>query len=154
MTVADELAQAEAVTDAVLARRETGVSLKRQAVLFRASHHSDLLELELARRNVPFVKFGGLRFLEAAHVKDAVSCLRWAENPRDSLAAFRVAQLLPGVGPALAERVCTAIATAGGALLRAVDSFSVPAAVRDDWHALVEIPDQGSKRLSEAERVL
>ena len=77
--------------------------LRQQAVLFRTAHHSDALEVELGRRNIPFVKFGGLRFLEAAHVKDALSCLRWAENPRDALAAFRVAQLLPGMGPRFAD---------------------------------------------------
>ena len=64
--------------------------LKSQAVLFRASHHSAQLEIELARRNIPFVKYGGLKFLEAAHVKDVISVLRWAENPKDRVAGFRV----------------------------------------------------------------
>ena len=68
-------------------------------MLFRASHHSAALEIELARRNIPFVKFGGLKFLEAAHVKDVLAFLRWAENPRDRVAGFRVLQLMPGVGP-------------------------------------------------------
>ncbi len=77
---------------------------KRQAVLFRSASHSDLLEVELARRKIPFVKYGGLRFLEAAHVKDLLSVLRWADNPRNTLAAFRVLQLLPGMGPANAQR--------------------------------------------------
>ena len=77
--------------------------LRQQAVLFRAAHHSDALEVELGRRNIPFVKFGGLRFLEAAHVKDTLAVLRWAENPRDALAGFRVAQLLPGMGPQIAD---------------------------------------------------
>src|SRR4051794_31710400 len=102
-TVPDELAQVEYVVSSILERREAGVPLRQQAVLFRAAHHSDALEIELGRRNIPFVKFGGLRFLEAAHVKDALACLRWAENPRDTLAAFRVAQLLPGMGPRLAD---------------------------------------------------
>jgi len=57
-------------------------------VLFRTAHHSDALEVELARRNIPFVKYGGLKFLEAAHVKDVLSILRLAENPRDSISAF------------------------------------------------------------------
>jgi superfamily I DNA/RNA helicase len=74
-------------------------------VLFRASHHSGPLEVELTRRNIPFVKFGGLKFLEAAHIKDVLAFLRWAENPRDRVAGFRVIQLLPGVGPATAARV-------------------------------------------------
>ena len=83
--------------------------LKDQAVLFRAAHHSDMLEVELGRRNIPFVKFGGLKFLEAAHVKDLLCVLRLAENPLDSVAAFRVLQLLPGIGPAAAKRGSTAM---------------------------------------------
>ena len=83
----------------MLDNREAGATLKSQAVLFRAAHHSAALELELTRRNIPFVKFGGLKFLDAAHVKDVLALLRFAENPRDRVAGFRVAQLLPGVGP-------------------------------------------------------
>jgi DNA helicase-2/ATP-dependent DNA helicase PcrA len=73
-------------------------------VLFRSSHHSDALELELVRRNIPYVKYGGLKFLEAAHVKDALSLLRWADNPKNRVAAWRALQLLPGVGPMGAEK--------------------------------------------------
>ena len=79
-------------------------ALKAQAVLFRASHHSGPLEIELTRRNIPFVKFGGLKFLDAAHVKDVLAVLRLAENPRDRVAGFRVLQLLPGIGPATRRR--------------------------------------------------
>jgi DNA helicase-2/ATP-dependent DNA helicase PcrA len=96
----DEAEQVRYVAEQVLEQREAGLALKRQAVLFRAAHHSDALEVELARRSIPFVKYGGLRFLEAAHVKDMMGILRWAENPRDSIAAFRSLQLLAGVGPA------------------------------------------------------
>jgi DNA helicase II / ATP-dependent DNA helicase PcrA len=104
VTVADDEAQADYVVRAVLAARETGELLRRQAVLFRASHHSDRLELELVRRNIPFVKYGGLKFLEAGHVKDLLGVLRWADNPRNRIAAFRTLQLLPGVGPAAAAK--------------------------------------------------
>jgi DNA helicase-2/ATP-dependent DNA helicase PcrA len=76
-------------------------------VLFRSSHHSDLLELELVRRNIPYVKYGGLKFLEAAHVKDLLAVLRWADNPKNRVAAFRALQLEPGVGPASAARIFT-----------------------------------------------
>ena len=100
------------MVERVLEHREAGLPLKRQAVLMRAAHHSDLLEVELARRNIPFVKYGGLKFLEAAHVKDLLCVLRWAENPRDPVAAFRVLQLLPGVGPACARRAADALAAA------------------------------------------
>jgi DNA helicase-2/ATP-dependent DNA helicase PcrA len=105
VTVADDAAQAQYVVTRVLEAREQGVELKRQAVLFRSSHHSDALELELVRRNIPYVKYGGLKFLEAAHVKDALALLRWADNPKNRVAAWRALQLLPGVGPKGAERI-------------------------------------------------
>src|SRR6267142_2150944 len=101
----DEQAQADYIVEGVLEQREAGVPLHHQAVLMRTAHHSDLLEIELGRRNIPFVKYGGLKFLEAAHVKDVLCILRWAENPRDDLAGFRVLQLLPGIGPAQARRI-------------------------------------------------
>jgi DNA helicase-2/ATP-dependent DNA helicase PcrA len=138
-TVADEIAQVDWVVGRILERRESGVPLRQQAVLFRAAHHSEALEIELSRRNIPFVKYGGLRFLEAAHVKDVIACLRWAENPRDELAGFRVAQLLPGLGPRLAERLCSAVAAAGWALADACAAFVPPAPARDDWPAFAEL---------------
>ena len=110
VSVRDEADQARYVTETILEDREAGILLKAQAVLFRASHHSAQLEIELSRRNVPFVKFGGLKFLEAAHIKDVLAFLRWAENPRDRVAGFRVIQLLPGVGPATAARLLERLA--------------------------------------------
>jgi ATP-dependent DNA helicase UvrD/PcrA len=104
VTVEDEAAQAVFVADKVLEQREAAIGLRQQAVLFRASHHSARLEIELARRNIPFVKYGGLKFIEAAHVKDLLAILRWAENPRDAIAGFRALQLLPGIGPASAKK--------------------------------------------------
>jgi len=102
-TCADEATQAEAVCDSVLAHREAGVPLREQAVLFRSGHHATALELALGRRRVPYVKYGGLRFVEAAHVKDLVALLRLLDNPWDELAWFRVLQLLEGVGAATAR---------------------------------------------------
>jgi len=113
VTVADDQAQAQYVVKQVLETRERGVLLRRQAVLFRASHHSDLLELELVRRNIPYVKYGGLKFLEAAHVKDLLAVLRWADNPKNRVAAFRALQLQSGVGPASAERIFTRFEAGG-----------------------------------------
>jgi DNA helicase II / ATP-dependent DNA helicase PcrA len=89
----------------ILDHREAGIDLRRQAVLVRTAHHSDALELELTRRDIPFLKYGGLRFLEAAHVKDLLCCFRLADNPGDELSWFRVLQLLDGVGPATARRM-------------------------------------------------
>src|SRR5436190_2449197 len=106
---ADEMGQSDAVCREVLDLREAGTPLHEQAVLFRAAHHSDLLEVELSRRNIPFVKFGGLRFLESAHVKDALATMRLLENPHDEIAWFRVLQLLEGVGPATARRTMGAL---------------------------------------------
>jgi DNA helicase-2/ATP-dependent DNA helicase PcrA len=97
------------VCDAVLAHREEGIELREQAVLFRTGHHSDLLEIELGRRNIPFVKYGGLKFLEAAHVKDLMALLRIADNPYDEPAWFRTLTMLEGVGPANARRVMAAV---------------------------------------------
>jgi DNA helicase II / ATP-dependent DNA helicase PcrA len=137
VNVTDEAEQARYVAHTVLEHREAGIALKAQAVLFRASHHSALLEIELARRNIPFVKFGGLKFLEAAHVKDVLAFLRWAENPRDRVAGFRVIQLLPGVGPATAARVLDRV-TAAAAPLDAIAHFAPPAAAAEHWPAFRE----------------
>ncbi len=101
----DESAQAGEVCQRVLAARELGMELRRQAVLMRTSHDSDLLELELARRQIPFVKYGGLRYLEAAHVKDLMAMFRLLGNPAGELSWFRVLQLLEGVGPVTARKV-------------------------------------------------
>ena len=95
----DAQGQAEYITGKILQTREIGGSLKRHAILFRSSHHSDVLEVELTKKNIPFVKYGGSKFLEAAHVKDMLSVLRWADNPRNRIAGFRVLKLLPGFGP-------------------------------------------------------
>jgi DNA helicase-2/ATP-dependent DNA helicase PcrA len=108
-TCLDEAEQCEAVCQAVLAHREEGVPLKEQAVLFRAAHHSDQLEVELARRNIPFVKYGGLKFMEAAHVKDTLAIMRVLENPHDEVAWFRILMLPEGMGPASARRLMDAI---------------------------------------------
>jgi DNA helicase-2/ATP-dependent DNA helicase PcrA len=101
----DESAQASEVCDRVTAAREEGMQLREQAVLARTSHDTGLLELELARRGIPFVKYGGQRYLEAAHVKDLIAFLRLADNLADEISWFRVLQLLEGVGPATARRV-------------------------------------------------
>ncbi|HUO80690.1 MAG TPA: ATP-dependent helicase [Steroidobacteraceae bacterium] len=138
VTVADDRGQADYVVAEVLNAREAGVALRRQAVLFRSSHHSDFLEVELTRHNIPYVKYGGLKFLEAAHVKDLLAVLRWAENPRNRIAAFRVLQLLPGMGPAHSDRCLAELARAGGAL-GALGGFQAPAAARADWPALTEL---------------
>ncbi len=135
VTLPDEAAQAAWVADRVLAQREAGVALKRQAALFRSAQHSAALELELARRRIPFVKFGGLRFLESAHVKDLLSLLRWAHNPRHALAAWRVVQLIPGIGAAHARRLLDALAAADDADA-ALQRWEPPAAARDDWARL------------------
>jgi DNA helicase-2/ATP-dependent DNA helicase PcrA len=138
VTVLDDPAQAAYVIERVLECRERGVELRRQAVLFRNSDHSDVLELELARRNIPFVKYGGLKFLEAAHVKDLLAVLRWADNPRNRIAAFRVLQLLPGMGPANSQRTYEAFEAAGFRWL-AFAGCAVPPATREHWPAFVAL---------------
>jgi DNA helicase II / ATP-dependent DNA helicase PcrA len=134
----DEAAQARYVAQRILKAREAGVPLKQQAVLFRASHHSAQLEIELARRNIPFVKWGGLKFLEAAHVKDVVSILRWCDNPRDRVAGFRILQLLPGIGPSTASKILDKIA-AERKVVEVLKWFAVPKQTAEDWPAFVSL---------------
>ncbi len=131
ITVEDEAAQARGVADAVLALRETGLQLKRQAVLFRTSQHSAPLELELVRRGIPFVKFGGLKFMEAAHVKDTLAVLRWADNPASKLAALRSARLVPGMGPASVRRLLEHTGP--------LDAFKPPPAAARPWAELLAL---------------
>jgi DNA helicase II / ATP-dependent DNA helicase PcrA len=138
LNVADEGAQGRCVVEQVLARRETGVALRDQAVLFRASHHSLQLELELTRRNIPFVKFGGLKFLEAAHVKDLLACLRWAQNPRDRVAGFRVLLLVPRIGPKTAARSLDEIAMLADPHA-GLHQCSATKAAGEDWSRLTAL---------------
>lgn len=135
-TVEDERAQVDYVVDRVLEAYEAGVPLKDQAVLARAAYHTGPLEIELTRRNVPFVKFGGLKFLEAAHIKDLIALLRWAENPKDKVAAFRVLQLMPGVGAATARKAMARMEGAGWTFSGLLD-FRPPPAAAQAWPDLV-----------------
>ena len=138
VTVEDGDAEADYVVEAILENRETGMQLRDQAVLFRGSHSSDRLELELVRRNIPYVKYGGLKFLEAAHVKDALSLLKWAENPKNEVAAFRVLKLLPGMGPSNAGR-CFDVLASHDYLFNRLAAFDPPAAALADWPAFCEL---------------
>jgi DNA helicase II / ATP-dependent DNA helicase PcrA len=132
----DEADQARYVVERVLDNREGGVALKQQAVLFRTSHHSGPLEIELVRRNVPFVKFGGLKFLDAAHVKDVLAMLRFVENPRDQIAGFRLMQILPGVGPSTSQGLLDHMATAAEPL-RALAHAPAPTRAGEEWPGFV-----------------
>ena len=132
VTVEDGDAEAEFVVESVLENREMGMQLKDQAVLFRGAHHSDRLELELVRRNIPYVKYGGLKFLEASHVKDVLSILKWAENPKNEVAAFRVLKLLPGMGPGYAAK-CYAFLANADFSFSALGEFQPPAATAEEW---------------------
>ena len=138
IVVSDEAEQARWVANRILEQREAGLRLKSQAVLFRTSSHSAALELELMRRQIPFVKFGGLKFLEAAHVKDLLAILRFAQNPRGRMAGFRVVQLMAGIGPALATRLLDVMAQSAdpGATLA---SFQMPASAASEWQIFVQM---------------
>ena len=135
--VADELAQARYVAEQILRAREEGISLKSQAALFRASQHSAQLEIELIRRNIPFVKYGGLKFLEAAHIKDVLSVLRWGQNPKDRIAGFRVLQLLPGIGPTTASRILDQVERLTH--IQDLSFVEPPKAAVEDWSAFATL---------------
>jgi DNA helicase-2/ATP-dependent DNA helicase PcrA len=150
--VADDGAQAAYVCEQILAAREAGVPLPEQAVLARTASHTAALEVELARRKIPFKKFGGLRFLEAAHVKDVMALLRWIENPRDRVSAFRTLKLLPGAGPGFARKVMDRLAGAGfvpGGLA----TMRGPAAAGELWTGLVALLEEPGPWPARIERV-
>jgi len=138
VTVRDEAVQVDYVCREILAARETGTTLKEQAVLFRTAHHSGPLEVELTRRNIPFVKFGGLKFLDAAHVKDVLSVLRFVQNPADRIAGFRVLQLMPGIGPSSAEKILAAMAGAPEPAT-ALAGAPVPKPAAEGWRTFASL---------------
>jgi DNA helicase II / ATP-dependent DNA helicase PcrA len=138
VTCIDESRQDEEVIRRVLQHYEQGVPLRRQAVLFRAASNSASLELALTRRGIPFRKYGGLRFLEAAHVKDLISILRILENPRDEMAWFRVLQLLSGVGPAIAAAAFAHVRE-NAFDSRSMATFQAPASARPGLAGLAEL---------------
>ncbi len=138
VTVRDEADQARCIVERVLENRESGARLKEQAVLFRTSSHSGSLEVELTRRNIPFVKFGGLKFLDAAHVKDMLALLRFVENPRDRVAGFRLMHLIPGVGPASAQRVLDHMAGDPDPIA-ALARAPIPPRAGEDWKTFTAV---------------
>jgi DNA helicase II / ATP-dependent DNA helicase PcrA len=138
VTLDDLSGQAEYVCAQILKRREAGVALKAQAVLFRNASASDLLEVELARRRIPFIKYGGLKFLEAAHVKDMMAVLRWCDNLRNTPASFRVLQLLPGMGPVNARK-CVELLEAQAGSLEALKGYSPPQQMAMDYGRLLAL---------------
>jgi DNA helicase II / ATP-dependent DNA helicase PcrA len=138
VSVRDEADQARCIVEHILENRESGTLLKQQAVLFRTSSHSGPLEVELTRRNIPFVKFGGLKFLDAAHIKDLLALLRFVENPRDRVAGFRLMHLIPGVGPTSAQRVLDHIAN-GADPIAALAHAPTPPRAGDDWKLFIGV---------------
>jgi len=137
ISLRDEDDQARYIVEKILENRETGTTLKQQAVLFRTSHHSGPLEVELTRRNIPFVKFGGLKFLDSVHIKDMLAMLRFVQNPRDRVAGFRLMQILPGVGPASAHRILDAMSVESSPI-SALSDVSAPPRAGDHWTSFVE----------------
>jgi DNA helicase-2/ATP-dependent DNA helicase PcrA len=137
VSVRDEADQARYVVESVLENRERGAALKHQAVLFRTTSHSSSLEIELTRHNIPFVKFGGLKFLDTAHVKDLLALLRFVENPRDRIAGFRVLQLLPGIGPASAQRVLDTMGGHADPILL-LSKLPAPKRAGEGWTSFVD----------------
>jgi DNA helicase-2/ATP-dependent DNA helicase PcrA len=114
----DAALQADFVCQRVLELREEGVPLDAMAVLYRAHHHAMELQMELARRGIPFRVLAGLRFFEQAHVKDVLAHLRVLNNPREELSWLRVLKLQEGIGPATADRLFQAIREASDPVAR------------------------------------
>ena len=136
----DEHEQTSYVVDRVLELHEEGIALRDMAVLFRAGYMSAELEIELTNRKIPFEKWGGLKFLEAAHVKDVLAFLRLLENPRDEVSWTRVLLLLPGIGEASARSAMEAL-TRSGWDPDALAQWTPPARARDAHRRLVKLLD-------------
>ncbi len=145
VTCENEQDQTEFVIRKILQRREEGIDLRQQAVLFRASHHSIMLEAELTGRNIPFHKYGGLKFVETAHVKDLMAFLRMAENPRDLVAGSRVLVLLPGIGPKRSRELMQMLLESGGSL-EPWRAWKPPLAAASEWSRLVELLEELRRR--------
>ena len=136
---ADEMQQVQYVVGEILRlREEHGIPLREQAVLFRAAWQSLPLEAELLRRNIPFHKYGGLKFIETAHVKDVLAFLRLLENPRDEVAGLRILKLIPGIGTATARKLLGILARADGQVVAWLDT-PVPPAARELWEPFVKL---------------
>ncbi|TGK35108.1 ATP-dependent helicase [Leptospira gomenensis] len=110
----DELEEAEGIAELLLQKKEEGIPFHRMSVLFRAGWNSNQLELVLAKRNIPFVKFGGRKFIETAHIKDLLSFLKLLINPVDSVSWIRILKLIPGIGNAKSNEILTEIRGSGG----------------------------------------
>src|SRR5689334_10903554 len=136
----DEHEQTSWVVDRILELHEQGTPLREMAVLFRAGYMSADLEIELTNRKIPFEKWGGLKFLEAAHVKDVLAFLRILENPRDEVSWYRILLLLPGIGDATARAAIDTMATAAWESA-AFGRYNPPARARAAHAALVELLD-------------
>ena len=135
----DEQAQTAFTCDRLLELTETdGLKLRDIAILVRAGYMSADLEIELAARRIPFEKWGGIKFLEAAHVKDMLAFLRVAENPRDEVSWFRLLQLLPGIGEVSARRAIVALETTAWRV-EGLRAWEVPPRARTTHAALVTL---------------
>ncbi len=150
--------QADFIVDKIKLHRRNKIPLNQQAVLFRASHHSAALETNLMRDKIPYVKYGGLKFAESAHVKDMLAFLRLAENYRDTVAALRVLLLIPGVGPKKAAQCIETleVSTAGVSVL---GQIRAPANAKEMWGKLVKLltrlaENEPVKLSAQLERVL
>ncbi len=138
VTVEDDVQQAKYIVETVLQERENGVDLRQQAVLFRSGHHSDRLEVELMRHDIPFVKYGGLKFLEASHVKDLISIIKWIDNPKHQISAFRVLKLLPGIGPNIARKAIDFLKLYDHQF-ESFSDFNIPPSAAEHWRGLISI---------------
>lgn len=137
----DEQQQTQFVVDRILELHEEGIPLREIAVLFRAGYMSADLEIELTNRKIPFEKWGGLKFLEAAHVKDVLAFLRILENPRDEVSWYRILLLLPGIGDATARTAIEAMAHAAWES-SAFGRYAPPARARPAHAALVQLLEE------------
>ncbi|MBI3252116.1 MAG: ATP-dependent helicase [Candidatus Omnitrophica bacterium] len=140
--VRDGRQQADFTAQRILELKEAGAGLSEIAVLFRAHYQAAELELELARRGIPYLVRGGIRFFEQAHIKDVLSFLKILSNPLDEIAWRRALMLQPGIGPGYAEKIFGLVEKEGGNLEKtAAISFgqALPPRVREGLHSFKKI---------------
>lgn len=150
VTVRDEAMQTAFVVDRLLELHEQGTPLREMAVLFRAGYLSADLEIELANRRIPYEKWGGLKFLEAAHIKDMLAFVRILENPRDEVSWYRLLRLLPGIGDATARAAIELLAQHAWEPM-ALGAVRAPARGRPGLQALAALFD-GMRRVERGEQ--
>jgi DNA helicase II / ATP-dependent DNA helicase PcrA len=134
----DQPEEAEFIAERVLALRDEGIPLNKMAVLFRAAFHSQALELELTKRDIPYEYRGGVRFFERAHIKDVLAYLRIFSNREDTIAWGRVLNMQVGIGPATVQKILSAVRKSED-VFSLSEHVKLSARAKIGWHDFLQV---------------